>query len=199
MPRIAATDDAEVTSASGAQLRYIQSLLDQKDTTTLLQDINSRPLGPVDPTTLTGGRSGTASALIEWLTRRPSKIKLSVVPDAPAREITEGLWVQKFEHDVDDGYADGELVAYLVQPTKNGLGWNVKEWLPPLPGDDDGDWTYIGGTASLPAKAHPATKDEAIAFATAFGRCSECGRVLTVKESRAASMGPKCAGKLDAR
>lgn len=145
--------------ASERQLNYIRSLAAEREFT------------DYDPATLTGGRSGTASALIEKLLSMP-KVGVHAEP-------SEGF------HEVD-----GKV--YKVQVAHHGSGRKYAKVL----NTDHGGFEYVGRSV-FPKLSEDTllTLERAKELGHLYGMCCICGATLTDERSITAGIGPVCASK----
>lgn len=158
--------EAPANPASEKQIALITKLLGERD---LGRD--------VDVASLTGGRGGSASALIDELFAAPKKVSGN----------RRGGW----DAGMYLGSDDRIYRVYLGQQSGQML---VKE----VVGDPEHGYAmeYLGLAAKhVPADARRMTLDEAKAWGKATGSCVKCGRRLDVPESVDAGIGPVCASK----
>lgn len=160
------------TPASEKQLGLIQRLLSEKDTT----GINVPELD-----TLTGGRGGSASTLIDALFAAPKKAR-----QAAAHELAAGAYqVDERIIRVYRGQQSGHMLcAELVDATAT---------------TRDEAWKYLGrADRFVAADAHRMTVEEceqASAGTADHGWCCVCGRELDDPKSVARGIGPVCRAK----
>jgi hypothetical protein len=123
--------------------------------------------------------SKAASDLIDELTKCPWKnAKPQVKKGEPVGEgfycITEGLC---------------DLVYYKVQTSKTSGKRYAKTW-------NGKGWDFAPGGIYKLTDADKLTKEQAVKFGKKTGNCCICSKVLTVKASIEAGIGPICADKL---
>ena len=185
MPRIPAFDEDQQaaighTPVTEKQESYIRDLMAKHDWETLIPGVNSRPLRLPDPLA-----REDASAVIDWLRRRPLKTVQRTAPQRRAQELEKGGWLDE---------ATG--VMYFIDQTKDKRGWNVKFYNPATE-----KLEYIGGSLTLPVTARKATLDEMASAARDLVEagheavfCYACGRRLSNPLSMQLGIGPWCRG-----
>jgi hypothetical protein len=181
--------DALPDSATPGQLDYLRKLVDARDTTSLGLDFDLLLAGHIGP--------DAASKMIDALKLCPFKPAPVEVTDDEwntlAGELADlgGQHGARFAVDTEDG-ADNELAFWVV--VRRGARIYLNQ--------------YIGGSGPVrvrmtrPAqlavvkKIHAAGAHAAmIRFGHELGYCGRCGTELTDDASRAAGIGPICAGK----
>lgn len=153
--------------ATDAQRAYINSLLETRES-------GGRRLADLEPLT-----RSTASAAIDWLKEQPRKSPAAVTA-APA---PTGYFAVEYA---------GALRFYRLA---EGRGkWAGYVFVNRYISDDE---TRVSRTESDAVRAIVAADPETAGrrFAAEFTRCWVCGRMLTDEESRAAGIGPVCAGR----
>lgn len=155
--------------ASDKQLTLIRDLLAGATNFDLAAWLDAHDL--LDTADLTGGRDGTASALITAL-----------FAAKPAREGTS-------RKDPEPGLyrVDGEIVRIKLARSGN---WYAQQ-ATKRPGRTTFAWEYLGKRINM-ADAEPIADDEAGRF---LGYCVRCCAELTDPDSIARGLGPVCAKK----
>lgn len=161
--------------ASDKQLVFIAKLADEK----LVGDELDTILANIDRREYTGGREGTASALIDTLMAMPRLTK-----GARSARLPE---VPKGRYAIEN--ADGVLTFYHVGVRKGEVVIDVKAG----PNTHEIPFTEAGYTTILNAIIADGIKAATIRYGIELGCCGVCGRDLTDAESRAAGIGPVCA------
>lgn len=161
--------------ATDAQRAYLASLLESRES-------GGRKIEDLEPLT-----RATASAAIDWLKDQPRKavaasfaaaVAAAAAPPAPA-----GYFAVEYA---------GALRFYRLA---EGRGkWAGYMFVNRYISDDE---TRVSRAESDAVRAIVAADPEAAGrrFADEFTRCWVCGRMLTDEESRAAGIGPVCAGR----
>lgn len=160
--------------ASDKQLVFIAKLVDEK----LLGDERDEVLAKIDRREYTGGREGTASALIDRLMAMPKLAKGSRSARLP--EVPKGRYA------IDS--ADGVLTFYHVGERQGELVIDVKAG----PATHEIPFTEAGYTTILQAILDAGLKAATIRYGLELGCCGVCGRDLTDETSRAQGIGPVC-------
>lgn len=88
---------------------------------------------------------------------------------------------------------DGVTKFYVVDKPESGA-WKGKTFLSVLASDDKHPVKFAAKDKVLAAIAVD-VKGAMISYGLLVGKCGRCGRTLTDAESRAAGIGPVCAGK----
>lgn len=87
---------------------------------------------------------------------------------------------------VEEEILAGSAVSHTEDP--DGFFYNS--------GDAIGSWEYVGkAPLSRLTSEHKLNDEDAARFGQVYGWCGRCGRVLRNEESKAAGIGPVCAGK----
>ena len=137
----------------------------------------------------------------EWLAEKPLEAKV-VLEDGiyrlPHQKREGGLFmVYHTQQDVQVAKElvfrdeDGEVTTEpLIQVSKTDEGVTYNS------GDPIGEWEYVGkGPLSRLTPEMLLNEEDAARFGQVYGWCGKCGRVLRNEESKAAGIGPVCAGK----
>lgn len=170
---------------SEKQIALITKLYGEKDWAGVIGDFDVDTNQPVpDLSTLTPGREGTASKLIDALFAAPRK----QVQRQAEKEWQAGAYIT----------ADGRVIrVYLGQQSGKMLS---TELVDATSTDRDVAWNYLGlASKNVPADARLMTPEEAEAASAGnadHGWCCVCGRELDVPESVARGIGPVCRARL---
>ena len=157
--------------ASEAQVSYIRRLLAGRV-------VDAEFVARCEARLAEGLERRLATRTITWLLARPAKPVTPVV-DAPA--VPLGRYAVEAE--------DGHLAFYKVWQGHTGLRVSLQV------SDSEQVLSQATGRAVL-AKILEVTPLEASkAYGREIGSCGVCGRTLTNEESRAAGIGPVCAGR----
>jgi hypothetical protein len=102
------------------------------------------------------------------------------------------------KEDLSDGFYSLDDTIYKVVTSKAGRQY-AKELVTRKYSDEKGDsereFVYAPGIINRLTPEHALTLEEAEQYGQLYGRCLNCGRVLSNEESIARAMGPVCAGK----
>lgn len=163
---------------SDKQLNLLAKLAVERGTT--VQELADRKFNEgFDLNTLTGGRDGSASALITFTFGIPR---------------VGGNTVGNTKFDPEAGmYADGDDI-FRVKISKSG-NWYAQRAIKPMPGSGRKslDWEYLGKRVNL-ANARQLSEAEAGKY---LGYCIRCNAELTDPESIERGMGPICATRVE--
>lgn len=171
-------------TATEAQIKFIQSLSEQRDTT--------------DPDTARALELGralwrsaaftkeAASAVIDALKAAPYAESL---PDPAKPGVTHTM--RRNDAEVPEGMHVFHGTTYKVQVAKNGSGRRYAKVLE----QHDGRWifVYAPGVIRDLSEATCMSAEEAAQFGALYGICCNCARDLTDERSIAAGYGPVCA------
>ena len=137
----------------------------------------------------------------EWLAEKPLEVAI-VLEDGiyrlPHQKREGGLFmVYHTQQDIQVAKElvfrdeDGEITTEpLIQVSKTDEGVTYNS------GDAIGEWEYVGkGPLSRLTPEMLLNEEDAARFGQVYGWCGKCGRVLRNEESKAAGIGPVCAGK----
>lgn len=137
--------------------------------------------------TLTGGREGTATKAIDALKELRDKLrkegKQLALVDSDRPDIPEG----RYAVDTDEGHT----AFYHVSVADNG-----RIYVRLFQSDQERPLPWKQSLAILKKIEAQGILASSIRFGAEFGVCGVCGRGLTNPESRAAGIGPICAGRL---
>lgn len=161
--------------ASDKQLVFIAKLADEKLVGAELDTV----LANIDRREYTGGREGTASALIDSLMAMPRLAKGTRSARLP--EVPKGRYAIE--------NADGVLTFYHVGFRQGEVVIDVKAG----PNTHEIPFTEAGYTTILQSVLDAGAKNCSIRYGRELGCCGVCGRDLTDEDSRAAGIGPVCA------
>lgn len=166
--------------ATEKQVAYIASLRD------------SRGLEPL----AFAGTKKQASTEIERLMALPKAKATTKASSSPIEEPADGIYIVRGE-----GQFYSEAQVFKVYKMVHGSGRQGLKRLEIVAGEQQGENTgkfvYVGlASKHLPKDAERLSLEEAKTFGTLYGVCVRCGATLTDEESKAAGIGPICAGKM---
>jgi hypothetical protein len=182
-----------VRPVSDKQAAFLQRLLDERDTTGI--DVPAL-------STLTGGREGTASALIDALLRAPQKVR----PPTPD-EVGTGLDISvipagRYAIEDDDGRLRFIKVDRVDAEKDRGSRWfgftfvkqQSSDFFPARDrlGRQRPGGFYQGEHPEMLARIAQDPEAASKRYGTELGVCGVCGRELTDEVSRALGIGPVC-------
>ena len=179
IPRVLDASDERILAEQRRPVRTTVKPASEKqlDLIAKLATERSFDLSGYDLSTLTGGRTGTASELITALFKvdRPATEGTTRVDPEP------GLYRVKL-----DGDTEGVV---RIQVSKSG-NWYARLAVKPQEGSGKRtlDWNYLGKRIDM-RNAVAMTEAEAGRFLV---HCVRCGAELTNEDSKAAGMGPIC-------
>jgi hypothetical protein len=188
-PRKGAAAAAQGNPASEKQVALITKLFSEKDWAGVIAGIEIDTNKAV-PANLTGGRGGSASAVIDALFQAPRRTAQTASPARSAVEVTEA----------DAGayrLADGRIARIYYGQQSGAMQCAALVDITAEERDDA--WDYLGRAHRFFAGATKLTVEECEALAAAGGAdhgwCCVCGRRLDDPNSVARSIGPVCRAK----
>jgi hypothetical protein len=154
--------------ATEPQINYLVNLMIQK------RDRNyTREMLPIDLTKIDAMRMISTLKEMPYLPREAA----AKAPESNAKApVTIGGYIYQGR-------------VFNVYKARGGSHLLVREFI-------DGTWEYVGSVYKLPHDAQRMTLEESQAFGRQYVQCCQCGRTLTNKESKAAGIGPICAGRM---
>jgi hypothetical protein len=188
------TPDGEPT-ASQRQLDFIRDLLGKKDLKSLTaEQIESLMLQPSefwqqDTTRLSKKKASRIIDKLIPLPLKPREEQSGEPTDLMAERFAVGVPPGRYAVDADSG----ELRFYNVWVSRDKKRLNVYV----CHGPDESDLKFQNTTLGVLHKIKAAgIREAAIRFGLEIGECSNCGRRLTNRISRALGIGPVCGGRM---
>ena len=191
-------------AVSEKQLTFITNLVDQREqmyrNAGLTEQADAiaklRPAVIAEmqkPTMSTGDGSKTITRMKD----RNEKIKGELRAAIEAKRAEERA--NKPQRDtVTDGFYKMDDTIYKVVTSKAGRQY-AKELITRKysdeKGDSDREFVFAPGAISRLTPEHKMSLEDAEEYGQLYGRCLNCGRVLTAEDSIKRAMGPVCAGK----
>lgn len=196
MFRTAASTPATTTPATERQLRFLSSLLDQRD----IPSAKIEKFRAALDGNATLSKQAASNFIKEILDTCPPKIK-KASPERSVKITGDGIYrnpttgeIYKVQWNRGSGDGRNLYAKQLVLTTVDGVE-HVKIDLEGQPQDASMRWEYVKGAVYKIEPDWKMSLEEAARFGALYGRCLRCGRTLTAEESIERAMGPVCADK----